>query len=212
MSNRRLVPLNVVALPVVPTGGHRAGDLVYLETDGNLYVSDGQSWTALGGAVGPYGSVDFAADFAAQTTDNLTEGADNLYFTEARARAATDGMYDPAGSAIAAEIAANLYTDAAIADFDALPSQTGNAGKYLTTDGTATSWGEVSTEASKFVVAPVPPSAPVMGSCYFDSTLLSLRVYDGTKWENAGSITGSVDGGNSSTLYMTTLDGGTSLA
>lgn len=43
----------------------------------------------------------------------------------------------------AAESAANAYTDAAIAGFDALPSQTGNAGKFLTTDGSATSWGTV---------------------------------------------------------------------
>lgn len=51
--------------------------------------------------------------------------------------------YDPAGAAAAAEVDANAYTDAAIADFDALPLQTGNAGKFLTTDGSATSWGVV---------------------------------------------------------------------
>jgi hypothetical protein len=31
---------------------------------------------------------------------------------------------------------------------DALPSQTGNAGKYLTTDGTDASWAELDTDAN----------------------------------------------------------------
>jgi hypothetical protein len=44
-------------------------------------------------------------------TDDVPEGATNLYFTEARAQAAVDGMFDPAGSAAAALLAANTYTD-----------------------------------------------------------------------------------------------------
>jgi len=212
MSNQRLVPLHVVSLPTAPAGVPRAGDIYHNSTDGNLYVSDGSQWVSLGGADGPYNSSDFAADFSQRSTDDLNEGSSNLYFTVPRARSATAGVYDPAGSAASAELAANAYTDAAIADFDALPSQTGNAGKYLTTDGSATSWGTISTEASKFVVAAAPPSGAVMGSCYFDSTLLTLRVYDGTEWASAGSLAGSVDGGRSDTLFVTSLDGGTSLA
>lgn len=210
MSNRRLVPLNVVSLPTAPAGVARPGDVYHNSVDGNLYVSNGTVWTSLGGADGPYGSGDFAADFAQRDTDDLTEGTSNLYFTVARARSATAGVYDPAGSAANAEAAANAYTDAAIADFDALPEQTGNAGKYLTTNGTSTSWGSITTEASKFVVASAPPPSPVMGSCYFDSTLLSLRVYDGAEWASAGSLAGSVDGGRSDSVYVTSLDGGTS--
>ena len=40
-------------------------------------------------------------------------------------------------------IATEGYVDDAISAFDALPSQTGNTGKFLTTDGSATSWGTV---------------------------------------------------------------------
>lgn len=119
MSNRRLVPLNVVALPALPVGGHRPGDLVYNETDGNLYISDGASWTNLGGGSdGPYSSAAFTTDFSAQTTDALTEGTSNLYFTNQRAIDATAGTYDPSGSAAAAQAAAQAYSDSLSANYD----------------------------------------------------------------------------------------------
>lgn len=41
------------------------------------------------------------------------------------------------------QIATTAFVQTAIAGFEALPDQTGNAGKYLTTDGTTASWGEV---------------------------------------------------------------------
>lgn len=40
-------------------------------------------------------------------------------------------------------------TDWVNADIDALPSQTGNGGKYLTTDGTDASWAAVTTDPTK---------------------------------------------------------------
>jgi hypothetical protein len=40
----------------------------------------------------------------------------------------------------AAYASASTYTDSAIASFEALPNQSGNNGKYLTTNGTSTSW------------------------------------------------------------------------
>jgi len=40
----------------------------------------------------------------------------------------------------AAFASASVYTDSAIANFEALPNQSGNAGKYLSTNGSATSW------------------------------------------------------------------------
>lgn len=41
------------------------------------------------------------------------------------------------------QIATTAFVQTAISGFEALPDQTGNAGKYLTTDGTTASWGEV---------------------------------------------------------------------
>ena len=39
--------------------------------------------------------------------------------------------------------AAMAYTDSEISSFEALPSQSGNNGKYLTTNGSTTSWAAV---------------------------------------------------------------------
>lgn len=206
MSNRRLVPLNVVALPSVPTGTARSGDIVYITTDGNLYVSDGTTWTAIGGADGPYGSLSFNDDFATKTTDDLTEGATNLYFTDTRALTATADAYDAAGSATQAEIAANLYTDQSVAAFDPLPDQTGNDGKFLQTDGTSTTWAAVPTTASQFVVDSTEPASPAMGGVYFDSSLLALRVYDGSQWVTVAASL--IDGGSAEGLPDRVLDGG----
>jgi len=65
-------------------------------------------------AASGYDGSSFDTDFAAKTTDDLTEGAGNLYFTDARAQAALDGLYDPAGSASTAETNAASYTDTAV--------------------------------------------------------------------------------------------------
>jgi len=48
-------------------------------------------------ASGSYTTADFLTDFAAQTTDDLSEGTGNLYFTDARAVAANTGLYSPLG-------------------------------------------------------------------------------------------------------------------
>ena len=65
-------------------------------------------------------SLSFAAEngVADSDTDDLVEGTTNLYFTNQRALDATAAAYDPAGSAAAAEAAANLYTDGEISDLD----------------------------------------------------------------------------------------------
>lgn len=54
-------------------------------------------------------------------------------------------------AAAAAESSANTAEQAADRAMSAIPSQTGNAGKYLTTNGTATSWGalDLSSKADK---------------------------------------------------------------
>jgi hypothetical protein len=48
----------------------------------------------------------------------------------------------------AAFASASVYTDSAIASFEALPSQLGNAGKYLSTSGSVTSWEELDLNAA----------------------------------------------------------------
>ena len=69
-------------------------------------------------------------------TDSLTEGSTNLYFTNARARSAISATGDISYNSSTGVIS-YTYTNP-------IPSQTGNSGKYLTTDGSALSWATVS--------------------------------------------------------------------
>ena len=58
-------------------------------------------------------TLSFAAEngVADSTTDDLSEGSNNLYFTDQRALDATNAAYDAAGSAATAESNAKTYTD-----------------------------------------------------------------------------------------------------
>jgi hypothetical protein len=102
------------------------------------------------------------------STDAVAEGSVNLYFTNARAQAAVTTISGNAGSATKLQTARNIAGVAfdgsadinipfsgltskpttlsgyGITDAASFPSQTGNAGKYLTTDGTTVSWATVS--------------------------------------------------------------------
>jgi len=72
-----------------------------------------------------------------------------------------------------------LTTDGSIlswASVDALPSQTGNNGKYLTTDGTTASWATISTTLSG--LSDVQLTTPLNGQ---------FLSYNGTKWVNQAS-------------------------
>ncbi len=102
-------------------------------------------------------------------SDSVSEGSANLYFTNARARAAISATgslsYDsatgvlsytaPTINALVPSQTGNtgkfLTTDGTSvswASVDALPTQTGNAGKYLKTDGTTASWADVTAGAT----------------------------------------------------------------
>lgn len=96
------------------------------EGSSNLYFTDERAQDAINAAIAAgthqnitisYDDVNNTLSFVAEngvadsTTDDLTEGATNLYFTDARALSATSAAYDAAGSAATAESNANSYTD-----------------------------------------------------------------------------------------------------
>ena len=66
------------------------------------------------------------------TTDDITEGNINLYFTNQRALDATDQAYDPVGSASTAEQNANTYTDSEISALDTDDIEEGQSNLYFT--------------------------------------------------------------------------------
>ena len=68
-------------------------------------------------------------------TDDWGEGSTNLYYTDGRARSAISVSGDLSYNSTTGVIS---YTAG-----ETLPTQTGNTGKYLTTDGTTASWAQV---------------------------------------------------------------------
>ena len=89
-------------------------------------------------------------------------------------------------------------------DVDALPAQTSNAGKFLTTDGTDPSWGALSVTAAAVsdqantatTYFDVPagttaqrPGSPASGNMRFNSETNEMEHYSGTGWIGfAGSV------------------------
>lgn len=96
------------------------------DADGNIVVSVGTTFTATdftGNLTGDVtGNVTgdvtgTVSDISNHTTTNLTEGT-NLYFTDARAVTANQGLWDAAGSASAAQAAAEGYADGLAVNYD----------------------------------------------------------------------------------------------
>ena len=101
--------------------------------------------------------------------------------------------------------ATQAYVDA----LDALPDQTGSSGKYLTTDGSTASWGEItdptpaavsgqSNSATDFFALPSGttaqrPASASVGYIRHNSDDNVIETYDGTNWVVIGDQTGSYE-------------------
>ena len=93
------------------------------------------------------------------------------------------------------------YVDENLDNIDALPSQSTNDGKFLTTDGSIASWADVDlspyltqSSASTQYEKNIPyqsdaPASPSAGDLWLDSsnTPPSQKVYSGTTWLQLGS-------------------------
>ena len=112
-----------------------SGGTVNLGTASNVTITGGSDGYVL--KTNGSGTLSWVAQSSGPAnTDSLTEGSTNLYFTNARARSAISATGDISYNSSTGVIS-YTYTSP-------IPSQTGNSGKYLTTDGSALSWGTVS--------------------------------------------------------------------
>jgi hypothetical protein len=130
--------------------------------------------------------------------------------------AANNALYSTSSSALAAGTlpiaAGGTSATTANAAFNALaPSQTSNSGKYLTTNGTDTSWAAA---ASGATVSTTTPSSPSAGNLWFNSNFGDTYVYynDGTTNNWVSAEAGSVgvdfsffDGGPALTIAWSTI-------
>lgn len=84
---------------------------------------------------------------ADSTTDDLTEGTENLYFTDERAVLAQDGLWDLAGAAATAETNANSFTTDAINALDTDDIEEGSTNLYFTAQRAAdAAWASATPE------------------------------------------------------------------
>jgi len=90
---------------------------------------------------------------------------------------------------------ANAYTDTEIANIDALPSQTGNSGKYLTTDGTNPDWASVDALPDQAGNAGKYLTTDGSNASWYEINIVdygSITGAVGTNVEDFGLITGAV--------------------
>lgn len=118
-----------------------------VEADAGAFIANANktniaiSYDALNGLV-----ISAENGVADSTTDDLTEGQVNKYFTVARAQDALEGMYDPAGSALTAENNAKSYADGLAVNYDpagAADSVQGNLETHASTTSTHGVTGDI---------------------------------------------------------------------
>ena len=131
---------------------------------------------------------------ADSTTDDLTEGTTNLYFTDQRALDATATAYDPAGSAASAQSAAESYADGLATNYDP-------AGSAASAQAAAESYADGL--ASNYDAAGSAASAQAAAESYADALVQGLNVKDSVRiatTENIESVLYSL-------IVAVTLDG-----
>jgi hypothetical protein len=161
----------------------------------NLYFTNGRARSAISvsGSLS-YNSSTGVISYSTPSTDGVSEGSSNLYFTDARARGAISGT---------GVISYNSSTGVFSFNSPVIPSQTGNSGKYLTTDGTSVSWATVAGGMASLF----DDTAPTL------SADLDVNGHNIKTTASNGSIvlapngTGSVKIGNGSALGYITSNG-----
>jgi hypothetical protein len=152
----------------------------------------------------------FNPDSEVVNANELTAG---IITASAAAVAYTDSeisTIDLSSAIVTASAAAAAYTDNEIASFEALPSQAGNDGKYLTTNGSSTSWATLDLNsaiqtASAGAVTYLVNSAPSTLD-----TLNELATALGNDENFSTTITNSLsnklDISSASSIYLTQAD------
>jgi hypothetical protein len=100
------------------------------------YVYDAQTDTWIPVGVGPHSHANFVESTVVDAKGDLLAGT--APDTVGRLGVGTNGQYLKADSSAA--------TGLVWSTVDALPTQTGNTGKYLTTNGSAASWADIITD------------------------------------------------------------------
>jgi hypothetical protein len=91
------------------------------------------------------------------------------------------------GAVTTAKINDGAVTAGKLAAGAAVPDQTGQSGKFLTTDGTNASWATIIVD-DEIAIGATAPSSPIEGQVWYDTGLDILKTYDGTKWNKVSPV------------------------
>jgi len=152
----------------------------------------------------------YLQDLSGLTTDNLTEGSTNLYYTQARfdsaftAKSTTDlaegtNLYYTDARVDARIATSNIVSSSSIDDLSDVDTTTTapTDGQSLVWDNTNSKWVPGASAGSSIDVSDIAPSSPNDGDLWFDTDELKTYVYynDGTssQWvEAAGNVASNV--------------------
>lgn len=163
-----------------PSSGYTVGYLdVYLN---GIKLINGTDYTASDGStvvLTDAAALDDVVELMAYIPRGLSDG-----YTKSEA----DARYMDINEVIdTAQLRDGAVTAAKLAAGAAVPSQTGQSGKFLTTDGTTASWGVVDLTDLNPTSLTVPnsstvPSSPSAGDLWYDTVNRVVKHYDGTNW------------------------------
>jgi len=179
----------------------------FLKTDGNgniawASVSDYQAsanWTAETGT-------SVILNKPTLATVATTGSYNDLLSTPSFASVATSGLYSSlSGRPTIPANTSQLLNDSGFITSTGIPIQTGNGGKFLTTDGSIASWATVSGGGvTSYNDLTNKPSIPTKTSDISnDSNFVTL-----TEMQTYVNGLINIDGGNASVSFTTTIDGG----
>ena len=159
-----------------------------LNTDGNFIVGNGTTWVAESGAT-------------ARASLGLTIGTDVLAYDSNLQSFVTAFTVPTSDGTNGQALITNGSGTISFGDVDALPSQTGNSGYYLTTDGTNASWdnlkasptftGTVTISSTDALTLPVGTTAQrptaAQGMVRYNTTTSGFEGYNGSAWSSLGA-------------------------
>lgn len=141
---------SVSTYSALPSTGQEVGDMWNVLDTGKNYVWTGAEWDDLSGVI------DLSAYRTAAQQDVIDATKQDVLVSGTNIKTVNgnsllgSGNVDidalPSQTGQSGKFLTTNGTDASWADVDALPSQTGQSGKFLTTNGSAASWADIPTE------------------------------------------------------------------
>jgi len=145
ISRRFLQPINLLNAESDPSTAIQ-GDIYYNTLSDVVKYYDGSQWNEVGAGTGV--SVSESAPTATNTGEGWFKSStselfiwDGTYWVEATSTIQGETLPDQEGNS--GKFLSTDGSDTSWQTVDALPDQTGNSGKYLTTDGSIASWDDV---------------------------------------------------------------------